>query len=150
MGQKLIVGVGNKNRADDAAGLLVADDLEGNTPPGVAIEKCSGEPGELIDYFEEYSEIFLVDALKSTDNPGQIHRINVKEEELPAQIFPTSTHSFGVYEAVELARKLQELPDKLIIYGITGGEFEIGGEVTPAVSSSVAQVVDQIRAELEE
>ncbi|MGM0381622.1 MAG: hydrogenase maturation protease [bacterium] len=145
MKQNLIVGVGNRDMGDDAVGLLVAERLEEDCPDDIEIRKSSGEPGELIELFEQYTSVYLVDALKAEEEPGSLVEINVHEDELPTKLFPVSTHSFGVYEAIKLARRLQALPENFKIYGITGTNFSPGDELSAPVSDSVDKLVAELK-----
>ena len=66
-----------------------------------------------------------------------MHRLDASERELPAELFRASTHHVGLAEAVELARALGRLPRRTILFGIEGGSFEIGDELTAEVALAV-------------
>src|ERR1039457_2451863 len=51
-----------------------------------------------------------------------------------------STHAFGVAEAVQLARVLERLPRRLLIYGIEGRRFDLGS----APSVEVVEASDRV------
>lgn len=53
----------------------------------------------------------------------------------------------GIPEAIELARVLDELPPRLIVYGIEGAEFEAGAGLSSAVAAAVAEMIDRIEEE---
>ena len=58
--------------------------------------------------------------------------------ELPAELFRASTHHFGLAEAVELARAVGQLPERLVVFGIEGASFGRGrGPRAPAVADAV-------------
>ena len=52
----------------------------------------------------------MIDGVSSGAAPGTLHRFEVADEPLPAELFSSSTHALGVAEAVELARELDRLP----------------------------------------
>ena len=56
---------------------------------------------------------------------------------LPAHFAHTSTHAFGVAEAIELARALRQLPSSLVVYGVEGTTFEPGMCLSTAVAERV-------------
>jgi hydrogenase maturation protease len=145
-----VVCVGNRWRSDDAVGLEVARRLSGTLPPGVALLEREGEPTGLIGAWEGADAVWLVDAVASGAAPGTVHRLDASEEELPGELFRTSTHHVGLAEAVELARALGQLPGQTIVYGVEGGSFDVGDDLTPAVIAAVETVVDAVRAEVEE
>jgi hydrogenase maturation protease len=130
----LIVGVGNAYRGDDAAGLLVARRLG-----GIALE---GDPSALLDLFHGVSCAVVIDAVRSDAPPGRIHRFDASAAPLPDSVrSSSSTHAVGVAEAIELARTLGRLPERLIVYGIEGARFDGGTGVTRAVAEAIDEVV---------
>ena len=145
-----IVCVGNPWRGDDAAGLAVARRLAGTLPPGIELAEREGEPTALIDAWDGARALWLVDAVSSGGEPGTVHRLDASEEALPTALFRGSTHHVGLGEAVELARALGRLPERTVVYGVEGGSFEIGDELTPAVAAAVARVADAVREEVGE
>ena len=145
----LIIGVGNPLRCDDGAGPAVARCLlQQELPSTVRVIEHHGEGAALIDAWQAYQRVVLVDATRSEAVVGSVQRFDAARVELPKGLFHYSSHLFGVAEAVELARSLSRLPDELIIYGIEGVEFAYGEALSPkVVAMAVAMVVEQIRAE---
>ncbi|MGZ6729474.1 MAG: hydrogenase maturation protease [Gaiellaceae bacterium] len=144
------MGIGNAWRNDDRAGLAVARLLEGALPEGVELLEREGEPTSLIDSWEGAEAVWLVDAVSSGAEPGTVHRHDASERELPATLFRTSTHHFGLAEAVELARALGRLPETTVVYGIEGANFQTGETLSPEVEAAAARVADAVREEVAE
>jgi hydrogenase maturation protease len=144
-----IVCVGNPWRGDDAVGLEVAHRLEGTLPAGVELSEREGEPTALIDAWEGAELLWLVDAVSSGAEAGTVHRLDASAHELPATLFRGSTHHIGLAEAVELARALGRLPRQTVVFGVEGGSFEVGAELTPAVAASVEGVAATLREEVD-
>jgi hydrogenase maturation protease len=143
-----VVCVGNRWRSDDAVGLEVARRLMGTLPPGVALLELEGEPTALIAAWEGAEAVWLVDAISSGASPGTVHRLDASERELPEEVFRTSTHHVGLAEAVELARALGQLPAQTVVYGVEGGSFDVGDELSPAVAAAVDEVVAAVQEEV--
>jgi hydrogenase maturation protease len=143
-----VVGIGNAWRNDDRAGLAVARRLAGTLPEGVAVLEREGEPTSLMDSWEGAEAVWVVDAVSSGAEPGTVHRHDAGTQELPAQLFRTSTHHFGLAEAVELARAVGRLPEKVIVYGIEGANFETGETLSPKVEAAAARVAEAVRKEV--
>jgi len=144
-----VVGVGNPWRSDDAVGLVVARRLREVLPAEVEVLERAGEPTGLIDAWEGADAVWLVDALSSGASPGTVHRLDASEQPLPAALFRTSTHHFGLAEAVELGRALGRLPQQLVVYGIEGANFGAGDELTPEVDLAAEAVARAVREEVE-
>jgi hydrogenase maturation protease len=143
-----VVGVGNPWRSDDAAGLHAARALRKALPVGVEVLEEDGEPTALLDAFEDVDALWLVDAVSSGAAPGTVHRLDAGTQELPAELFRTSTHHLGLAEAVELGRVLRRLPAQVIVFGIEGAGFDPGDSLTAAVEQAVADVVTQVTEEI--
>ena len=140
----LIIGIGNAYRCDDGAGLAAADELIRRRVPGADILRACGDGTSLIEAWQGRDRVVLIDATFSGATPGTIHRIEASAEPLPVSFSHHSTHSVNLAEAVELARVLHRLPERLTVVGIEGEDFRSGTGLSPAVRSAVDQVVQLI------
>ncbi len=177
-----IVGCGNPDRGDDAAGLLVVRRLR-ELGAG-ALTECS-DPLLLIESWRGVNDVIVIDAVVSGARPGTITLWNVdrnqarpvvrersgavicmgvppwaphlaqptNEAVAPTvgrpyrlQRYRTSTHGFGVAQAIELARALNQLPRRLRVYGIEGYRFEVGAPPLPEVMAAVECLAQQLAA----
>jgi hydrogenase maturation protease len=143
-----LIGVGNRFRVDDAAGLEVASRLRASHPPGIQILEEEGEPASLIACFELMHEVLIIDAVSTGGEPGELHRFDATHAPLPTETFRSSTHALGVCDAIELARELEKLPSRLAVYGIEGERFETGEGLSPAVEETVSALVAELHEEL--
>lgn len=140
----LIVGCGNPDRADDAAGPLVAARLR---ELGIDAHKRSGDMLAFMDEWSSEEEMTLVDAVVSGAAPGTITTWDARRAALPPDCFACSTHAFGIAEAVELARALDRLPRSLTVYGIEGSHFKPGDPPSPEVADAVERLAQDIAAQ---
>lgn len=149
-GERLLalIGIGNRFRSDDAAGLEVARRLRLAHPPGVRFFEEEGEPATLIETWSDAEQALVVDAVNSGSPPGTLHRFEPTEVPLPAEFFRPSTHAMGLAEAVELGRELNRLPERMVVYGIEGESFDAGEGLTPVVQRAVAALVMDLYHEL--
>lgn len=146
-----IIGCGNSDRGDDAAGLLVARRLHalvlenrGADIPDLEITEHSGESFSLMDCWTGCEHVILVDATAPQGMPGQVQVWNAHADRLPDNAFACSTHAFGVREAVEWARALNRLPPILLIYGIEGKQFFLGAPPSPEVERAVVSLAERL------
>jgi len=140
----LIIGAGNTYRGDDGVGIAVARQLSRQILPEVKVIEEGGEGTALVEAWKGYDFVILVDAIHSGVLPGSIRRFDAIDEKIPSEFFRHSTHAFGVAGAIELARTLNELPSRLIVYGIEGQNFALGQTLSPMVEKVVASVAAQI------
>ena len=147
MSAVVVVGVGNAYRGDDGVGLAVAERLREAVAAGVEIVTCEQEASRVIDAIEGRDAAVLVDASSSGAAPGTIHRFDASAEPVPARSFRSSTHAFGVGEAIELARALGKLPGTVVVYGIEGRRFTAGEGLSPVVDAAVEPAANAVMGE---
>ncbi len=143
-----IIGVGNEWRGDDGAGVAVARALRAQALPGVTVLEATGEGAALMAAWQDADVVILIDAVRSGAEPGKIHHFDALDEHLPTDFFHYSTHAFSVAEAVELARVLDQLPPRIIVYGIEGKTYEAGAGLSAEVEQGVEAVVERIGGEV--
>ena len=141
----LVIGVGNRDRGDDAVGPITVDRL---TARGIAAIEHAGDGAALIDVWERADTVILVDAMGSGGQPGTIRRFDAVRERLPKGAFGVSSHLFGLVDAVETARALGRLPSNLIVFGIAGGSYGFGDLLSPPVQRALPEVVERVIAKL--
>lgn len=134
-----LIGIGNPDRGDDAAGWLVADQVT-----TWSIDRRMAGSFDLIQSWEDEDEVVIIDAMKSGARPGTIMHFDAVEDALPPATFP-STHSFGPAEIVELARRIGRIPDSLTVIGIEVGHTDLGRPLTPEVAAAVEQTIEELQ-----
>jgi hydrogenase maturation protease len=140
----LIIGIGNPDRGDDAAGRAAVASLKARVPKDMRVIESDGEATALLAWFSEADEVILIDAALSGAVPGTVGRFDAHEAPLPAARFGMSTHGFGLAEAIELARTLDQLPQRCVVYAIEGRSFAIGDRLSPDVEAAVEAVVAHV------
>jgi hydrogenase maturation protease len=139
----IVIGIGNRDRGDDAVGPLVCDLLGGGAPT-LALEAM---PYELALAWGRDDRVVVVDAAAPAGDPG---RITVTDGLARRLVPPTaiSTHAIDVSGAIDLARAIGRLPAALEVIGVEGADFRVGAPMTPRVRASVGRVADQLAARL--
>ena len=134
-----LIGIGNPDRGDDAAGWLVADGVT-----SWDVDKRAAGSLDLVMSWNEDDEVVIVDAMQSGAEPGAVAYFDATAYQLPAATFPSS-HSFGPSEIVELARTMQRIPRSLTVIGIEIGHTELGRPVTTAVADAVSRTIRDLQ-----
>lgn len=146
-----VIGVGNRWRGDDAAGLSVARRIRATPGLDAEVEELEGDLTSLLDAWNGSEHVVVIDAVRSGAEPGTVHRLDARATSLPREPNRRSTHAVGLGAAIELGRSLDRLPPRLIVFGIEGQRFDAGAELTPgvedAIDRTVAAVADELRAQ---
>lgn len=148
---KLIIGVGNRYRGDDAFGCIVSDELAAQVSDDVTCIEHDGEPAGLMECWRGVDTVILIDAVFSGAQAGQVFRFDLARQALPKEFNLYSTHAFGVPQAVELARALGRLPRNIRFIGVEGESFDAGEDLSPAISNAkeivVAEILNSLKQE---
>ncbi len=140
----MIVGIGNPYRGDDAAGWVVIDGLMKIIGSVIRLEKRRGDFAELIDIFSTYKTVYLVDACQSNGPLGDWQRIDLHHQPKMEERPQTSTHGFGIFQAISIAKNLGQLPNRIILYVINGNHYTMQSGLSSLVSKSVDIVIEKI------
>src|SRR5690349_24868919 len=100
----LVIGVGNEWRGDDAAGLLVARQLRRCGRTSFAVLEHNGEGAALMESWERWDTVVVVDAIRSGAELGKVYRFDAISQPLPSKFRHGSTHAFSIGEAIECGR----------------------------------------------
>jgi len=146
----LVIGIGNPWRGDDDAGLEVARRLREWQPAHLDIVESDGDLTQLLELWRLYSRVVLVDALHSGAEAGSIVSFQAERTPLPAERWRFSTHGLGLCEAVEMARTLGQLPDRLQVFAIEGKDFSTGARISPEVVQACTSLAERILQECPE
>ena len=89
--------------------------------------------------------VVVADAISSGGAPGDIHVVDVVEQNLPAGNWSAGgTHAFGLAAIVELARNLDLMPRKLVVVGVEAVHFDHGAPMSEAVRAAVPAATDAV------
>jgi len=94
--------------------------------------ESEGDPAAIMDAWSGADRAVLVD----TETP------------LPIAVHLASTHGMGAAEAIELARSLDRLPPRLLVYGIEGTDFHPGRPMSGPVADAVEVARGMVLAEV--
>jgi hydrogenase maturation protease len=152
-GRTVVVGVGNEFRRDDGVGWAVVERLAGmvrRVPSlaGVDLAVSDGDPGRLIGAWQGAELGIVVDAAHAhPGRPGRVHRLEMERGRLAASA-ATSSHGMGLGEAVELARVLGWLPERLVVFAVEGEDASVGHGMSAPVAAAVGPVAERVRWEI--
>lgn len=139
-GEVYVLGLGNTDRADDGAGVLVAQALK-KPFPGFSFSEHDGVEGTALDISEKRVEatVFFVDAANLRAPPGAIKVVraeDVNEKEI-------TTHRVAV---ALMASLLENSGKKVAVICIQPGRIEFQGAVTAEVKASIGTVTKALAA----
>ena len=142
------IGMGNEHRRDDGVGIFIVRHPALLQRAGAQVSESQRDGTHLMDLWKGAATVFVFDAVYSGGIPGTVYRLDPINAPLPGKLFQASAHTLGIPEAVELSRKLNQLPARLIFYGIEGRNFGQGQSLSRPCKLSALKVVQQVLKEI--
>ena len=140
----VVIGIGDAYRHDDGVGLVVARRLRELHPQVVDFVESDGEPTALIDAWDGAPLAILIDAVDAGGVPGRIYRLGLHHPALSEGGGATSSHGVPLGEAVALARALDRMPRRMLLYGVQIADVSQGVGLSPRVEWAAEHVVEEI------
>ncbi|WP_297887729.1 HyaD/HybD family hydrogenase maturation endopeptidase [Sulfurihydrogenibium sp.] len=145
-----VLGVGNILFKDEGFGVFIVKFLEKNYKFYPEISLIDGGTGgfKLIEYFQDYDYIFLIDVISLNDKPGSIYKIP-GDKLAGISSYHQTAHEVEVLQMIDLAA-LGEKSAKVEVIGIIPEDItttQIG--LTKTLEDSFPMVVSLLLKELE-
>lgn len=144
----LILGIGNYLMADEGVGVHMARLFETEQLPG-GVDVLDGGTGgfHLLEYFEQYRHVILVDATLDGLEPGTIRLIKPKfYSDFPAAM---STHDIGLKDLVG-ALQLLDSTTEIHLFVVSIESIQVQGiELTPEIKKIIPEIRKQVLSLIE-
>ncbi len=141
----LVLAVGSP-LGDDQAGWLVIERMRQMTLPLQLQLLNMDRPGPaLIEQMQGYASVTLIDAVHTDQYPpGCWLKLNLAQLALHDSC---SSHGYGLSETLMLAQRLDQLPPRLRLLGISIGRLAIGEDVSEEVTNAAQALAQQLGQE---
>jgi hydrogenase maturation protease len=143
----LVLCLGNEILADDALGYRVAELLEHQPPVTGRVDVIfAARAGfALLDLMSGRTRVLIVDSICLGAEPGTIHVFPMSIDAPGRNL--TCSHQLSLPAALALGFELgYELPKQIDILAVEAADIStLGGDMTPAVRSSIPEVLSLIQ-----
>jgi|GEM_PF-202275 len=146
----VVLALGSRFRGDDGVGPYVLDLIADHVRQSKRIDAIEGaeDAMALINAWQEADLAVVIDAAVSGVKPGTVHRLDGGAQLLTRELAGCSSHGLGLAEAVELARLIGRMPQRLLVYAIEVATLEAGAPLSAAVRAAANTVNLEIRTQL--
>lgn len=141
----LVIGVGNRDRGDDAAGPEVCDRVANGSGGRIRTVVLESSAIDLAARWDSADRVVIVDAGRPAGEPGRVTEYDALVERF-AVPGGASTHSIDVAGGIELARALGRLPAALTVVAIEGVSFDFRVPPVPPVLRSIDETAARLVA----
>jgi len=145
----LIMGIGNYLMGDEGVGVHVARYFENQKLPDYVDVLDGGTGGfHLMEYFETYPTVVLIDATLDNRPAGTIRLIKPRfSSDFPRAM---STHDIGLKDMVESLIILDKLPE-IHLFAVSIAEIQAQSiELSSAIQNVVPEIVTNIETLIQE
>ena len=139
-----LLGLGNEILADDAFGILVAQEVERRFPGRIEVAHSSAAGFDLMDHLLGASRLLVVDTIVTgRAKPGAIS-VFTADRVQPAP--GGSPHFLGLFEVLAVGGKLDlDVPKETIVIAVEASDCTtVGGPIHPDVQSAIPAVVELV------
>ena len=139
----LVLGIGNYLMGDEGIGVHVANRLEKDMIPGIDVVDGGTGGFHLLEFFESYEHVILIDATLDKNPIGTIRLIKPRF----ANDFPPamSTHDIGLKDMVSALQLLDKMPNiHLFVVSIESLQQQ-GIELTAEIENVVPTVLNNVK-----
>lgn len=148
----VVIGIGQRLRGDDAAGLDAVKNWRSKynkTARNIRLELAEVPGIGLLNLMIGARAALLVDAVQSGSSAGTIHYIH--EDQIHAFSGGSrSAHGWGIAETLVMGRNLypHSMPETIIILGIELGNVEMGADLSQTVQEALPDLVNAIEEQV--
>ena len=140
----LILGFGNPILTDDAIGIRIAEELQGEFPD-ITVEATSEAGLSILDEVTGYDKLVIIDSIKTgKGKPGELYKLTL--EDLKPKSDFSSSHGLDIATAFKLGEKLgYPMPGQVSIYAVeVKDNTTFGEQLTPEIEKSISLIIGQI------
>jgi hydrogenase maturation protease len=146
-----VIGCGNRDAGDDAAGLLAVAEARAKLAGTPGVEVVEAGPGlHVLDLIEGVGTVVVVDAVRTKGgarSPGTIVRVQAGEPFPPALSSALSSHEFGLAETIGLAAELGRVANVAFL-GVEVGDVRAGAPLSEPVAAAVPALTEMVVSEV--
>ena len=144
----LVLGLGNTLCGDDGAGVAAVSRLRDrfHAPPGVEVLDGGTLGLSLLPYLQRAKRAILVDAVRTSDPPGTLVRLEGGDV-AHAAAHRLSPHQVGVADLLDGAALTGRAPDPIVLLGVVPASIDLTTALTPEVETRIDDLVDAVVVE---
>jgi len=146
----LVLGIGNLVMNDDAAGVLVAQELDDrykDRPENLQIIDGGTLGLDLLVYIEWADKLVLIDAVDCGLDAGTVVKLEGEDIDVAFES-KLSAHQMGMKDMLLTAELMDYRPEEVVLYGIQSGNVEMDMELSAPVQSNLKKLSEHVEEEI--
>ena len=146
----LVLGLGNPLMSDEGIGVYLVQrlaKLKDKFPDVDFIDAGTGGM-TVLHLIEDRQKVVIVDCARMGLQPGEIRRFTPAQAETVKALSHRSLHEADILGIIDLAKRLGQCPDRIVIFGIEPEVVQPGQQLSRALSDRIEDYITQISEEL--
>ncbi|PLX71338.1 MAG: hydrogenase expression protein [Denitrovibrio sp.] len=147
----LVLGIGNLVMNDDAAGVLVAQELapKYNNKRDDLLVLDGGTLGlDLLGYIDWADRLVLVDAVELEMEPGTVVKLEGEDIDVAFES-KLSAHQMGMKDMLLTSELMGQRPSEIVFYGIQSGTIDMDMELSEPVKKNMPKLTKHVESEIQ-
>ena len=144
----LVAGLGNPLIGDEGVGVRVVQALQERSglPPDVEVLDLGTAGMKLLHAIRGRRRAILVDCARMGEPPGTIRRFTEQQVRSRKELAGRSLHETDLLGVLELAARLGEKPDEVVLFGIEPADLSAGEGLSDALEARLGEYVEAVAA----
>ena len=149
MSDTIVIGLGNPLMRDDGVGVRLVHELAADFAGGGVEFADAGTSGmSVLHLIAGRKKAIIIDCALMHADPGTIRRFTPGDLTARNLLAHLNNHEGNLLEILELSRRLAELPDEVVIFGIEPVKVSPGESLSPILEEQVEYYRQLIGKEL--
>ncbi|MFO7785331.1 MAG: hydrogenase maturation protease [Thermodesulfobacteriota bacterium] len=148
--ETVVVGAGNPLLADEGIGVCVVRELakRPDLPRGVDVVEAGASPLALVHILSNRRRAVLVDCARMGRAPGELCRFSPEGVSSLKRLPGLSLHEGDLLTSLEIARRIGECPEDVVILGIEPEDTSFGSQVSRRLHGKIEDYVQAVLGEI--
>ena len=146
----IVLGLGNPLMSDEGIGGFLVGQLEKRTDEFAQAEFIDAGTGgmNLLYHLEDRKKVVIIDCAFMDAEPGTMKRFGPDEVVSVKKLAHLSLHEVDILKVIELAKRLGQCPEEIVIFGIEPESIEQKMELTKILADKIDDYIETIVREL--
>ena len=146
----VVLGLGNPLMSDEGIGGFLVDQLEKQVDQFPQAEFIDAGTGgmNLLYHLEDRKKVIIIDCAFMDTEPGTMKRFGPDEVVSIKKLAHLSLHEVDILKVIELAKRLGQCPEEIVIFGIEPESIEQKMELTKILADKIDDYIETIVREL--
>ena len=146
----LVLGLGNPLMSDEGIGVYLVQRLAKLKDKFSDVDFIDAGTGgmTILHLIENRSKVVIIDCARMGLQPGDIRRFTPDQAETVKALSHQSLHEADILGIINLAKRLGQCPDRIVIFGIEPEVVQPGQQLSRTIADRIEDYISEISQEV--